>query len=161
MSDLDDIYGAELLSLAANISRTGRLEAPDASARAHSKLCGSTISIDLCMDGDLVTDYAHDVRACLLGQAAASVMASQIVGSRADELHAIAGQMRTMLREGGPPPQGRWADLARLQPVRDYRARHASTLLVFDAVEDALAQIKAREDSARQSVGQTAGHDAT
>jgi NifU-like protein involved in Fe-S cluster formation len=145
MSDLDDIYGAQLLSLAANIGRIGRLEAPDASARAHSKLCGSTVHVDLCMQDGIVTDYAHDVRACLLGQAAAAVMASQIVGSSADELRAIAGQMRKMLRDCGTPPQGRWGDLSRLEPVRDYRARHTSTLLVFDAVEDALAQIEAGE----------------
>jgi NifU-like protein involved in Fe-S cluster formation len=96
------------------------------------------------MAGGKVADYGQTVKACLLGQAAASVMAREIVGSSPDELHAIAAQMRAMLKENGPPPTGRWVDLAALEPVRNYRARHASTLLVFDAVEKALDEIAAR-----------------
>jgi NifU-like protein involved in Fe-S cluster formation len=96
------------------------------------------------MDGDVVTDYGQSVKACLLGQSAASVMGREIVGSSADELRAVGAAMRKMLKQGGPPPSGKWADLAMLEPVRDYRARHASTLLVFDAVEEAIRQIEAK-----------------
>jgi NifU-like protein involved in Fe-S cluster formation len=96
------------------------------------------------MEGDVVSDYGQTVKACLLGQSAASVMGREIVGSSADELSAVGAAMRKMLKQGGPPPSGKWADLAMLEPVRDYRARHASTLLVFDAVEDAIRQIEAK-----------------
>ena len=109
---------------------------------AHSKLCGSTVTVDLVMKGDVVTDYGQTVRACLLGQTSASVMGREVVGSSATELRAVGATMRKMLKEGGLAPSGRWADLAVLEPVRDYKARHASTLLVFDAVENAIAEIE-------------------
>lgn len=145
----EDIYTQRILELAAAIPRTTRLSAPQATATAHSKLCGSTVSVDLAMEGDVVTDYGQSVKACLLGQSAASVMGREIVGSSADELRAVGAQMRKMLKQGGPPPSGKWADLAVLEPVRDYRARHASTLLVFDAVEDAIRQIEAKRAARR------------
>ncbi len=141
---IDEIYSQRILAFAANIERIGRLDAPDATARAHSRLCGSTVTIDLCMDGDVVTEFAHDVRACALGQASSSIMAKQIVGATAAELRAVRAAMIAMLKDGGPPPEGRFADLRYLEPVRDYRARHASTLLTFDAVVDAIDQIAAR-----------------
>jgi NifU-like protein involved in Fe-S cluster formation len=140
----EDIYTQRILELAAAIPRTKRLPAPEASATAHSKLCGSTVTVDLSMDGDVVSDYGQTVKACLLGQSAASVMGREIIGSSAEELRAVGGAMRTMLKQGGPPPHGKWADLAVLEPVRDYRARHASTLLVFDAVEEAIGKIEAK-----------------
>jgi NifU-like protein involved in Fe-S cluster formation len=139
----EDIYSQRILELAAAVPRTARLAAPHASATAHSKLCGSTVTIDLAMEGDVVIDYGQSVKACLLGQSAASVMGREVIGSSAEELRAVGAAMRKMLKQDGPPPSGKWADLAMLEPVRDYRARHASTLLVFDAVEDALAQIEA------------------
>ena len=139
----DDIYSQRILELAAAMPRTARLAMPEATARAHSKLCGSTVTVDVAMEGDVVTDYGQSVKACLLGQSSAAVMGREIVGSTAAELRAVGAAMRKMLKEGGPPPEGRWADLAVLEPVRDYKARHASTLLVFDAVEDAIAQIEA------------------
>lgn len=139
---LNDVYNRRILELAADIPRGGRLPHPDASATAHSKLCGSTVTIDLAMDGDKVTDFAHDVRACALGQASSSIMARNVVGSNAAELRDIRDQMYRMLKEGGPAPAGKWADLAVLEPVRDYKARHASTLLTFDAVVDAIGQIE-------------------
>ncbi|MGA8691944.1 MAG: iron-sulfur cluster assembly scaffold protein [Methyloceanibacter sp.] len=138
----DDIYSQRILELAANIPRVVRLPRPEASATAHSKLCGSRVTVDLCMRGDVVTDYGQSVKACLLGQSSAAVMGREIVGSSTAELRAVGAAMRKMLKEGGPPPKGRWADLAVLQPVKDYKARHASTLLVFDAVEDAIGQIE-------------------
>ena len=135
---LDNIYNKRILELAADIPRLGRLERPDASATAHSKLCGSTITVDLTLRDGRVADYAHELKACALGQASASVMARNIVGSTPQELRETRDAMRRMLKENGAPPGGKWADLAVLEPVRDYKARHASTLLPFDAVVDAL-----------------------
>lgn len=148
MADLNEIYNTRILELAGEISRIGRLETPDATASAHSKLCGSTIDIDLNVKNGRVTDYAHTVKACLLGQAAASIVAREIVGTTQSEFHAIATQMRAMLKQGGPAPSGRWADLGVLEPVRHYKARHASTLLVFEAIEKAFAQITKTEPAA-------------
>ena len=145
---LDDIYNKQILRFAGTIPRLGRLEHPDASATAHSKLCGSTVTIDLKMDGDVVTDFAHDVKACALGQASSSIMAANIVGAHADELRAVRETMRKMLKENGPAPEGRFADLKFLEPVRDYKARHASTMLTFDAVVDALDRIAERNNAA-------------
>jgi NifU-like protein involved in Fe-S cluster formation len=139
---LNDVYNRRILELAADIPRSGRLPHPDASATAHSKLCGSTVTIDLAMEGDRITDFAHDVRACALGQASSSIMARNVVGSDAAELRTVRDQMYRMLKENGPAPSGKWADLAVLEPVRDYKARHASTLLTFDAVVDAIGQIE-------------------
>ena len=152
MVNLDDLYSGRILELAANIPQTERLANPDATAKAHSKLCGSRITIDLKMDGDVVSDYGQEVKACLLGQSSASVVGRNIIGATADELREVGRTMRRMLKEGGEPPAGKWADLAVLEPVRDYKARHASTLLVFEAVEDAIAQIEA----ARAPVKETA-----
>lgn len=141
MVELDEIYNTRILELAGAIGRSGHLDHPDASARAHSKLCGSTIDVDLEMADGRISDYAQVVKACLLGQASASVVGREIVGTTPEEFHAVAETMRRMLKDGGPPPEGRWSDLAVLEPVRSYRARHASTLLVFDAVEAALAKL--------------------
>lgn len=147
---LDDIYNAKILEFAGNIPRIGRLEQPDATAKAHSKLCGSTVLVDVCVKDGVVTDFAHDVKACALGQASASIMAQNVVGASAQELRDVQKTMRAMLKEGGEPPTGRFEDLKFLEPVREYKARHASTLLTFDAVVDALDQIdaKAKEDGA-------------
>ena len=106
------------------------------------------MTVDLKIEGDVVTDFAHDVKACALGQASSSIMARHIVGASADELRAVRETMRKMLKENGPPPEGRFADLQFLEPVRDYKARHASTMLTFDAVVDALDQIAARRQAA-------------
>jgi NifU-like protein involved in Fe-S cluster formation len=146
MSLPDDIYSQRILELAASIPRTERLKSPGATAMAHSKLCGSTVTVDLAMKGDVVTDYGQTVRACLLGQTSASIMGREVVGSNAAELRAVGAQMRKMLKDGGPAPSGRWSDLAVLEPVRDYKARHASTLLVFDAVENAIAEIESERN---------------
>ena len=139
---LNEVYNRRILELAGGIPRLGRLEKPDATATAHSKLCGSTVTVDLKMDGDTVTDFAHDVKACALGQASSSIMASHVVGSTASELRELRETVRKMLKENGQPPQGKWADIALLEPVRDYKARHASTMLTFDAVVDAIGQIE-------------------
>ncbi|WP_407050595.1 iron-sulfur cluster assembly scaffold protein [Methyloraptor flagellatus] len=145
---IDDIYNKKILEFAGNIPRLGRLAEPDASATAHSKLCGSTVTIDLKLDGDVVSDFAHDVKACALGQASSSIMARHVVGATAAELRAVREAMRRMLKENGAPPEGRFEDLKFLEPVRDYKARHASTMLTFDAVCAALDQIEAKRGAA-------------
>jgi NifU-like protein involved in Fe-S cluster formation len=142
---IDDIYNAKILGFAGNIERIGRLDRPDATAKAHSKLCGSTVTVDLSMEDGIVTDFAHDVKACALGQASSSIMAQHVVGASADELRSVRETMLKMLKENGPPPEGRFADLKYLEPVRDYKARHASTMLTFDAVVDAIDQIEKKD----------------
>jgi NifU-like protein involved in Fe-S cluster formation len=146
MTQLSEIYNQRILELAAAIPGAERLADADATATAHSKLCGSTVTVDLKLEGGRVKAFGQTVKACLLGQAAASVMGRNIVGTSADELRAVGSAMRRMLKGGGPPPTGRWGDLAVLEPVKDYKARHASTLLVFDAVEAALAKAEAAQD---------------
>ncbi|MBB3971972.1 iron-sulfur cluster assembly scaffold protein [Hansschlegelia beijingensis] len=141
---IDDIYNRRILELAADIPRLGRLAAPDASSTQHSRLCGSTVTVDIVFDGETVTDFAHEVRACALGQASSSVMARVVVGRTAQELREVREAVRRMLKENGPAPDGVWEDLKVLEPVRDYKARHASTLLTFEAVVDALDQIAAK-----------------
>jgi NifU-like protein involved in Fe-S cluster formation len=142
---ISEIYNRRILELAGNIPRLGRLANPDASAKAHSRLCGSTVTVDLRVENGRVVDFAHDVKACALGQASSSLMARHVIGATAEELNELRDRMTRMLKANGPPPEGKWADFAVLEPVRDYKARHASTLLAFDAVADALAQIAARE----------------
>jgi NifU-like protein involved in Fe-S cluster formation len=146
---LNDVYNKRIIELAGNIPRIGRLPAPDATATAHSKLCGSTVKVDLKMDGPIVTDFAHEVKACALGQASSSIMASLVVGSTAGELRDLRDTVRKMLKENGKPPEGKWAEIAVLEPVRDYKARHASTMLTFDAVVDAIGQIEAKTIGAK------------
>ena len=142
---LNDVYNAKILDLAAHIPRLGRLDAPDATATAHSKLCGSTVTVDVKMDGGAVSDFAHDVKACALGQASSSIMARHVIGATPDELRGLRETVRKMLKENGPPPTGKWADVAFLEPVRDYKARHASTMLTFDAVVKAVDEIEAKK----------------
>jgi NifU-like protein involved in Fe-S cluster formation len=140
---LNDIYNRRILELAGDIPRLGRLAQPDASATAHSKLCGSTVTVDVSMLDGKVSDFAHDVKACALGQASSSIMARNVIGATPEELRDVRDQVRRMLKENGAPPAGKWADVAVLEPVRDYKARHASTLLTFDAVVSALEKIEA------------------
>ena len=145
---IDDVYNTRILDFAGNIPRIGKLDDADASATAHSKLCGSKVTIWLKLDGDHVSDFAHDVKACALGQASSSIMARNIVGATPVELRETRETMLKMLKENGQPPEGRFADLKFLEPVREYRARHASTMLTFDAVVDAIGQIEAKRKGA-------------
>jgi NifU-like protein involved in Fe-S cluster formation len=142
---IDAVYNKRILAFAADIPHLHRLDAPDATAVAHSRLCGSKVTVDIKMDGDRVTDFGHEVKACALGQASSSIMARHVVGSTAAELIELREQMHRMLKENGPPPSGKWADLEVLLPVRDFKARHASTLLTFDAVKDAVEQVLTRQ----------------
>jgi len=137
---LNDIYSRRILELAADIPHLGKMADADGSATAHSKLCGSTVTVYLKVDGNTLTDFAHVVKACVLGQASSSIMGRHVIGSTVGELRAVRDEMYRMLKSGGAPPSGKWADLALLEPARELKARHASILLTFDAVVDALAQ---------------------
>jgi len=148
---LEDLYNDQILRFAGNIGRIGRLDAPDATATAQSRLCGSTVTVDIAVSGETIVDFAHEVRACALGQASSSIMAQQIVGSTIDELLAVRAEMLQMLKQGALPPGGRFTDLAALQPVREYRARHASTMLTFDAVADAIASLNTADNDPQKS----------
>jgi len=141
---INEIYNKRILELAADIPRQGRLSRPDASATVHSKLCGSTVTVDIRMKDGKITDFAHEVKACALGQASSSIMASHVIGATPKELRNIRTLVRAMLKENAAPPTGKWADISVLEPVRDYKARHASTLLTFDAVVKAVEEIEAR-----------------
>ena len=137
---IDDLYSARILALAANMPRAGRLAAPQGSAERVAKLCGSRITADVVLDeGGRIADFAQDVQACALGQAAAAVLGAHVIGADRHEIEAARDQFRAMLSQGGPPPQGRFKDLAVLEPVKDYPARHASSLLAFEA---ALAAVR-------------------
>lgn len=143
MAELTEIYSERIIEIAGRLPIIARLTAPDASAKRVSRVCGSLIEVDLQVKDGVVTDYAHEVSACALGQTSASIVAEHIVGATLDDLRTVRTQMYAMLKENGPPPTGeRWADLKYLEPVRDYPARHMSTLLVFDAVVDCLEKIE-------------------
>jgi NifU-like protein involved in Fe-S cluster formation len=142
MSIEESLYNARILELAADIPRLYRLKNPHATATAHSKLCGSTIVVDLCVVDGCVSDFGCDIKACALGKSSAAIMAANIIGSSEEEVRTVCKQFRAMLKDGAAPPQGKWSELAILTPVRGYRARHASTLLAFDAVVKAFDSIK-------------------
>jgi NifU-like protein involved in Fe-S cluster formation len=138
---IDDIYSARILTLAAHLPRSGRLDAPQGSAEKVSKLCGSRAVVDVTLDAEgRVADFAQDVKACALGQAVASIVGEHVIGASVEELEAARDQLRAMLKTGGPAPSGRFADLELLAPVKDYPARHASTLVPIEAAADAARQ---------------------
>ena len=137
---IDDLYSARILTLVANIPRAGRLPAPDASAEKTAKLCGSRIVVDVRVEDGKVVDFAQDVAACALGQASAAVLGAQVIGATLGEIELARDALRAMLKTNGPPPAGRFAELAVLEPVKDYPARHASTLLAFEAAVEAVRQ---------------------
>ena len=145
---IDDLYSARLLKLAANLPRVGRLAAPHGTAEKVAKLCGSRVVVDVAVDGDLVVDFAQDVKACALGQAAAAVLGANVVGARLSEIELARDAFRAMLKEGAPAPEGRFSDLSMLAPVKDYPARHASTLLAFEATVEAVRQAMGRTSRA-------------
>jgi NifU-like protein involved in Fe-S cluster formation len=155
---INEIYNRKILEFAADIPRLQRLDAPDATAVAISRLCGSKVTVDVRMDGDVVSDFGHEVKACALGQASSSIMARHVVGSTAEELKALRARMYAMLKENGSAPTGKWSDLEALLPVRDFKARHASTLLTFDAVVDAISQIEANRRRGEHATSEEAVH---
>lgn len=142
-TDLIKLYSARILELAASMPRVGRLDAPDASAQKRAPLCGSTVTVDIATDGDVITDYAADVKACALGQAAASVIGANIVGQSRDEVRTARDALKTMLAEDGPTPPAPFAELEVLRAAGSFSNRHASILLTLDALVDAMDEIKA------------------
>lgn len=141
--ELSDLYSEKILEIAANQPIPGRLANPGASARRVSRVCGSTIEVDVDLSDGVVSGYGHAISACALGQTSAAIVAANIVGTPVDEVRLVRTQMYAMLKAGGDPPDGaRWANLRYLEPVRDYAPRHTSTLLVFDALVDALDAIE-------------------
>lgn len=142
---LDEIYNARILEFAGNIGHVGRLAEPDATAKAFSRLCGSTVTVDVRLEDGHIVDFAQEIKACALGQAAASVVAAAVVGASEQEVRTARAEMFAMLKENGPPPAGRFGDLRYLEPVREFKARHASTLLVLDALVDCLDQIAGKQ----------------
>jgi len=145
---IDDLYSARLLKLAANMPRLGRLPAPDASSEKISKLCGSRVVVDVSVEGDRVVDFAQDVKACALGQASAAVLGANVVGASLSEIEMARDQFRAMLKAGAEAPEGRFSDLSMLAPVKDYPARHTSTLLAFEAAAEAVRRAVERTSRA-------------
>jgi NifU-like protein involved in Fe-S cluster formation len=145
---MDDIYNNKILAFAGNIPLTGPMADADASAQKHSKLCGSRVKVYLKVEDGAVSAFSHEVKACALGQASSSIMAHHVVGASVDELRQARLDMLAMLTNGGDGPIGRFEDMRVLKPVKDYKARHASTMLTFDAVVDCLDQIAAHQPEA-------------
>jgi len=145
---LNELYSDRILDIAGNALQPGRLPAPDASARKVSRICGSVIEVDILVTDGVISGYGHEVSACALGQTSAAIVAREIVGTRTADFLALAQQMRDMLKAEGAPPDGKWSDLAYLEPVREFPARHASTLLVFDAVADAIEKTSSKQSVA-------------
>ncbi|HEX5934610.1 MAG TPA: iron-sulfur cluster assembly scaffold protein [Pseudorhizobium sp.] len=142
---MDDIYNSKILEFAGNIGRAGSLPDADAVSEKHSKLCGSRVRVYIKVEKGVVTDFAHEVRACALGQASSSVMARNVVGATAAEIRQARADMLAMLTADGEGPEGRFSDMRYLRPVKDYKARHASTMLTFDAVVDCLDKVEAAQ----------------
>jgi NifU-like protein involved in Fe-S cluster formation len=128
--------------------RAGRLAAPDASSEKVAKLCGSRIIVDVKLKDGAVIDFAQEVKACALGQAAAAILGEHVIGAKLDEIEQARDSLKLMLKSAGPPPSGRFKDLAVLAPVKDYPQRHASTLLAFDAAVDAVRKASTRTTGA-------------
>ena len=149
--ELSDLYSQKILDLAGNAPQPGRLADADASARKVSRVCGSVIEVDVVVRDGVIADYGHEISACALGQTSAAVVAREIVGTPVAEFRQLREQMHAMLKENGAPPSGKWDDLRFLEPVREYRARHMSTLLVFDAVVEALEKAESAESVAAAS----------
>lgn len=139
---IGELYSDRILEAAAAIPPARRLPEPDASSKKVSRVCGSEVEVDLKLENGRVSDFGLEARACALGQAAASLVAQNIIGATPEELYRLRDEMRAMLKENGPPPSGeRWAELAALEAIRSYPQRHASTLLVFEAVAECLDEI--------------------
>tara|TARA_B110000008_G_C16874433_1_gene526198 strand:- start:316 stop:756 length:441 start_codon:yes stop_codon:yes gene_type:complete len=144
---INDLYNEKILKLASNISRNGRLNEFDFTSVAVSKLCGSKVTVDIKITSNLISDFSHIVKACALGQASSSVMASNVIGSDMEELKNLQIEMRNMLKDNGPTPKGKWSDLEVLEPVRDYKGRHSSVMLTFDAVVDCINQFESNKEN--------------
>ncbi|MFY0691525.1 MAG: iron-sulfur cluster assembly scaffold protein [Paracoccaceae bacterium] len=140
--DLIKLYSGQILELAADIPLTDRLEAPQATVKRRSPLCGSTVTVDVDMTDGKITAFGQDVKACALGQAAASVVGGAILGRTPVEVEAARDQLKAMLKSDGPAPDAPFDGLKVLLPAKDYKNRHASIMLALDATVEALSKIK-------------------
>ncbi|WP_244606517.1 iron-sulfur cluster assembly scaffold protein [Arsenicitalea aurantiaca] len=143
--ELSDLYSEKILEIVANAPKGERLDMPDATARKTSRVCGSVVEVDLKLEDGMIADFGHSVSACALGQTTTAIVARNILGAPGAEMRRVRAEMEAMLKADGAPPTGeRWTDLRYLEPVRDFPNRHASTLLVFEAVVAALDTIESR-----------------
>jgi NifU-like protein involved in Fe-S cluster formation len=140
---IDDLYSTRILKAAANLPHAGRLADPAGTAERVSKLCGSRVVVDVALDEDRVVDFAQDVKACALGQAAAAILGERVLGATVVEIEMARDGLRAMLKQGAAAPEGRFSDLAMLAPVKDYPPRHASTMLAFEAAAEACRRAQA------------------
>lgn len=139
-SDLIKLYSRQILALATDIPHTDRLETPDGTAKVRAPLCGSTVTVDVILKDGCISEFGQDVKACALGQAAASVVAKNIIGRNLDELQIARGELLDLLKNDGPEPQAPFDELRVLTPAKDYKNRHASILLALDATIEAFEQ---------------------
>ncbi|MCF6443232.1 iron-sulfur cluster assembly scaffold protein [Nereida sp. MMG025] len=146
-TDLIKLYSARILALAADMPAAERLAAPDVSAKRRSPLCGSAVTVDLALNDGVVSGYGQDVKACALGQAAASVVGSAIVGCTSDQIRRARDELKAMLKSDGPIPTAPFDGLEVLIPARDYKNRHASIMLALDAACDALDETQASQNA--------------
>ncbi|MBT0956826.1 iron-sulfur cluster assembly scaffold protein [Alphaproteobacteria bacterium KMM 3653] len=139
-SDLIKLYSGRILALAGNIPLSERLEAPGATVRKRSPLCGSTVTVDLSMQDGVISEFGQDVKACALGQAAASVLGSVVLGLTPEQVGAARDELKAMLTADGPPPQAPFDGLEALLPARDFKNRHASIMLALEATVQAMEE---------------------
>jgi NifU-like protein involved in Fe-S cluster formation len=140
-----ELYHNRVLELAADIPHAGRLDHPQGSSLKVSRVCGSTVNVDVNLDSDgKISDIAVEPHACALGQAATAILAHHAIGRSLAEIEAARDALRAMLKDGAEPPEGMFWELRHLQPVRDYPPRHASTMLAFEAAAEAIKQALGR-----------------
>jgi len=138
---IDDLYSARILTLAANLPHAGRLAAPQGTGERVARLCGSRAVVDVVLDaGGRIVDFAQDIKACALGQAAAGVLGERIIGATIEELASAREATLAMLKSGGEGPVGRFEGLRALQQVAGYPARHASTMVAIEATLEAVTR---------------------
>ncbi len=140
-TDLIKLYSGQILELAADIPHHTRLETPSATVKKRSPLCGSTVTVDLTLENGAVSAFGQDVKACALGQAAASVVGGAIIGTTPDQITRARDELRTMLKEDGPTPSAPFDGLEVLRPAVAFKNRHASILLTLEAASEAVAQL--------------------
>ena len=140
-NDLIDLYSKRILALAANITLTERLVTPQSTVKKRSPMCGSMVTVDICINENKVANYGHEVKACALGQAAASVISKSIIGSDVDQILTAREELINMLTNDGSSPNKPFEELEVLQPAKDFKNRHSSILLTFDAIADAINEI--------------------
>lgn len=148
---MDEIYNAKILEFAGNLPLSGVLPDAEGSAERQSKLCGSRVRVHVRMDGERVAGFSHEVKACALGQASASILARYVIGASVAEIAAARDEMLAMLKDGGEGPEGRFEDMRFLKPVRDYKARHASTMLTFEATLAAIEEARAKRPAVQEA----------